>query len=182
MTRIQLDEATLLRPVDEADTRQLHALVAANRAHLARWMPWAQGQTRDGTQAFVRTALAQLEAGDGLQAALVVDGRIAGAFGFHGVDWDHRRTSIGYWLAEPYQGRGLATRATRALLAHAFETWDLHRVEIRAAAANERSRAVCRRLGLVEEGVLREAERIGDRYHDLVVHSILAPEWRAAPR
>lgn len=175
--RFELEGGALLRPVEAADADELYALVEANRDHLVPWMPWARGQTLDGTRVFIETARRQLEAQDGFQAALVVAGRIAGTFGYHAVDWEHRRTTIGYWIAEVDQGRGLATRATAALIDHAFGAWDLHRVEIRAATANARSRAVCARLGLVEEGVLREAELVGDRYHDLVVHSVLAPEW-----
>ena len=69
------------------------------------------------------------------------------------------------------------TRAVRTLVDHAFGVWDLHRVEIQAAVNNHRSRAIPERLGFREEGVLREAERIGDRWNDLAVYAILAPEW-----
>ena len=50
-------------------------------------------------------------------------------------------------------------------------------MEIQAAVDNHRSRAIPERLGFREEGVRREAERVGDRYHDLVLYAILAPEW-----
>jgi ribosomal-protein-serine acetyltransferase len=71
------------------------------------------------------------------------------------------------------------TRAVSALIDHAFGPLGMHRVEIRSAVSNDRSRALCERLGLVEEGVLREAEAFTDRYHDLVVYSALAHEWAA---
>ena len=69
------------------------------------------------------------------------------------------------------------TLAVRALIDWAFDGWALNRVEIRAAVDNERSRAVLRRLGLREEGVLRGVERIGGRYLDHVVYAVLASEW-----
>jgi ribosomal-protein-serine acetyltransferase len=140
-------------------------------------MPWAPAQTRESTREFVRTAISQLEANDGFQAALVVDGRLAGTLGFHNIDWVHRRTTIGYWIAERTQGHGLATRAVAAMIGHAFTEWGLHRVEIRAAVGNTRSRALCERLGMTQEGTLREAEWVGERCHDLAVYSMLAPEW-----
>ena len=55
----------------------------------------------------------------------------------------------------------------------------MHRVELQAAVGNARSRAVAERLGFVHEGVLREAERFANRYADLDVFSVLAPEWRS---
>jgi ribosomal-protein-serine acetyltransferase len=70
------------------------------------------------------------------------------------------------------------TLAVRALVDHAFAVWDLNRVEIAAAVENTRSRALVRRLGFVEEGTRRQAERVGNRYLDHVVHSMLASEWK----
>lgn len=107
------------------------------------------------------------------QTAVIEDARIIGIVGFHGVCWDHHSTSIGYWLAESAQGRGTMTRAVQALVDHAFRVWRLHRVEIRAAVDNTRSRAIPERLGFTQEGVLRAAERIGDRYADQVVYARL---------
>jgi ribosomal-protein-serine acetyltransferase len=108
---------------------------------------------------------------------IVVDGRIAGEVGHHRVDWHHRSTSIGYWLASVAQGRGTMTRAVRALVDWAFRGWGLNRVEVLASPGNARSRAVAERLGFTEEGTLRQAERVGERYLDNVVCSVLASEW-----
>jgi hypothetical protein len=69
--------------------------------------------------------------------------------------------------------------ATGALVDHAFGVWKLNRVEIRAGVENKRSRAIPERLGFTQEGVLRQAERVGDRFVDHVMYSILADEWKA---
>jgi ribosomal-protein-serine acetyltransferase len=166
-----------LRLLEEGDADELYRLIERNRAYLARWMPWAADQTLAGTLEFIRLTRRQAAAKDGFQAALVPDGAIVGMVGFHGVNWPHRSTTIGYWLDEGHQGRGLMTRAVRTLIDHAFAEWNLHRVEIRAATGNRRSRAIPERLGFHEEGVQREAERIGERYNDLVIYGLLAREW-----
>jgi ribosomal-protein-serine acetyltransferase len=173
--RIAISDDFHLRVLEEADAEEVHALVEANRAALADWMPWAAEQTFDRTANFIRGARERYERNDGFEAALVVDGRIVGCAGFPGVDWVARATSIGYWLAEEHRGRGLMTRAVSALVDHAFGEWKLHRVEIRAAAENAASRAIPERLGFEREGILREAERVGDEYQNLIVYGLLAP-------
>jgi ribosomal-protein-serine acetyltransferase len=166
-----------LRRLTEGDADELYRLIDENRAHLSSWLPWAADHTREATREFIRLTQRQAAANDGFQAALVCDGAIVGVAGFLGVNWPHGSTSIGYWLSERHQGRGLMTGAVRTLVGHAFGEWDLHRVEIRAATGNLRSRRIPERLGFREEGVVREAERIGERYNDLAVYGILAPEW-----
>src|SRR5207237_767367 len=77
------------------------------------------------------------------------------------------------------QGRGTMTLAVARLVDYAFDVWQLHRVEIRAAVDNARSRAIPERLGFVQEGVMRDGERFGERYLDLVVYSMLDGDCRA---
>lgn len=177
--RLELPGGRWLRLLEEADAHELHELIDANRDHLARWMPWAARQALDDTLSFIRGTREQLASNDGFQAVIVDDGRIVGVAGFHGVSWDHRATSIGYWLAEPMQRRGIMTHAVRALVDHAFRAWRLHRVEIRAAVGNRRSRAIPERLGFIEEGIAREAELVGGRYLDQAIYSMLAGSWSA---
>ena len=182
MPRFELAGSLVLRPLAETDVGELYALVNANRAELARWMPWAAGQTLAATGDFIRATIEQEADDRGFQVGLVVDGAIAGVAGFHGIERSDRSTTIGYWLAAPYQGRGLMTASVRALVDHAFDEWRLHRVELRAAPGNRRSRALAERLGFREEGLLREAERFGDEYRDLVVYAVLVSEWRRRGR
>jgi ribosomal-protein-serine acetyltransferase len=163
----------------ESDAVELHTLIEVNRAHLARWMPWAASQTPRDTAQFIRSTRRQLTDGDGLQAALTANAAIIGVVGFHGVDWPNRATSLGYWLAAEAQGRGTMTHAVRALVEHAIGTWELNRVEVRADVANLRSRAIPERLGFELEGTLRQAQRLGERYRDQVVYAMLAQEWNA---
>jgi ribosomal-protein-serine acetyltransferase len=176
--RIDVTDDCHLRLLEEADAEELYALVEANRSYLAEWLPWAGGQTLDGTAEFIRKTRKQLDENDGFQGALVLDGRIIGAGGLIGVDWGARKTSIGYWLAEEQQGRGLMTRAVRAVTDYAFDDLDLNRVEIQVGTNNAKSRAIPERLGFRQEGVLRDYERVGDRSLDIVVYSMLRRERR----
>ncbi len=171
-----------LRLLEEGDAAELHALIVANREHLAVWLPWAAAQTEADTAAFLAGTRRQLRDNDGFQAAIVVGDEIAGVVGFTDVDWDNRRTAIGYWLAAEHQGRGAMTAAVRALAEHALAVWRLNRVEIKAATGNARSRAVAERLGFAEEAVLRRAQQVGDRALDLAIYSLLAGEGLSEER
>jgi ribosomal-protein-serine acetyltransferase len=179
MLRLQLDGDAHLRLLEPGDAEELQALIEAERERLARWMPWAAGQDLEGTRAFIAQTRRQLADDGALTTAIVADGRIAGVIGLHEVDRTARATSVGYWIASGFEGRGLVTRAVRAYVDHAFGPLGLNRVELRAATGNARSQAVAERLGFTREGVLRQAERVGDRYLDSVVFSVLASEWAA---
>jgi ribosomal-protein-serine acetyltransferase len=178
MLRHDLPGGCFLRLLEEADAENLYALVDGNRTYLARWLSWVE-ETRgaDDILNFIRARRKQIAENKGFGVAIVEGDSIIGIIGFHPIDWTHGSTGIGYWLAEGHQGRGTMTEAVRALVAYAFEVWKLNRVEIRAAVANVRSRAIPERLGFQQEGVLRQAERIGDRFEDLVVYAMLAGEW-----
>jgi RimJ/RimL family protein N-acetyltransferase len=83
---------------------------------------------------------------------------------------------IGCWLEPGAEGRGLITSACRVLLQWAFVTRGIHRAEWRCRADNARSSAVAQRLGMTFEGVLREAWKVGDTFHDKQVWSLLSSE------
>jgi len=170
-----------VRPLETGDAAELHALVEANRAHLARWMPWAATQDPDGTERFLAEAEAQYARDDGFQAKVAPEGEIVGVVGFHSIDWINRNTSLGYWLAAEAQGQGTMTTVVGSLLDHAFYEWELHRVEIHCAPGNAPSRAIPERLGFREEALLRETELIDDGYLDSVVYGLLEQEWGSRP-
>lgn len=157
---------------------ELFRVVDENRAHLRCWLPWLdRNRSVDDTRAFIETTRAQLAANNGYSCAILVDGAIAGIIGQHGIDWANRSTSLGYWLAERHQGRGIMTAAVRAFVGHAFGELDLNRVEIRCATENHRSCAVPERLGFRHEGMIRDAEWLYDHYVDHHVYGLLARDW-----
>lgn len=173
---LTISDGCRVRLLREADAAELHGLIEANRDRLSPWFAWGEGQTFEDTLAFLRGAEVQVARNDGFQAVVVCAGSIAGVVGFPFVDWRRRATRIGYWLDGEHEGRGTMTAAVRALTGHALSAWKLNRVEIRAAAANRRSRAIPERLGFRREGTLRQAELVGDRHLDSVVYSLLASE------
>ena len=86
---------------------------------------------------------------------------------------------LGYWLDAAMEGKGVVTQACRTMVRHAFEEHELHKVEISCATDNTRSRAVAERLGFSQEGILRQTDRLHDRYVDGVFYGLLVDEWNA---
>jgi ribosomal-protein-serine acetyltransferase len=146
--RIAIDDRAALRAWRADDAAPLFALVGVNRAHLHPWLDWVDGYTSiEAAHAFLRRTAEGYERGTGLDLALIVDGAIAGAAGISRYDRRSGSGRIGYWLAEAHEGRGLVTRACRALVAYAGRDLGLRDLAIRAATENARSRAVAERLG-----------------------------------
>jgi ribosomal-protein-serine acetyltransferase len=165
--------------LDEPHAGELFALVDGNRAYLRQWLPWLDQNTEVGhTRAFIQAARKQHADGNGFTCGIRWRGQLVGVVGLHAIDWANRKTSVGYWVAEAHQGKGIVTRACAALLPHLFDDLFLNRVEIGCAPGNAKSAAVPERLGFVREGLLRQRERLYDRFVDQVVYGLLASEWR----
>jgi ribosomal-protein-serine acetyltransferase len=178
--RWQITDDSYLRLLEEADARELHELIEANRTHLAHWLPWAAGQTFEDTLGFIRGTRSQARENEGFQTAIVTEKGLAGVIGYVSLDWGNRSTRVGYWLDEGQQGRGTMTAAVRLLVDHALTVWRLNRIEIIVATGNRRSRAIPERLGFRKEGTLRQYQLVDGRYLDCVSYSMLVADWRAA--
>ena len=90
--------------------------------------------------------------------AIDVSGELAGGIGVHLFDGERRLCAeIGYWLAEPFWGRGIITAACRTLTDYAFETYGLKRVEAAVFSPNVASHRVLEKCGYACEGVMKSA-------------------------
>jgi ribosomal-protein-serine acetyltransferase len=171
-------ESSELRLLQPSDGEDLFDLIEQNRLFLRQWLPACDLQNSlDDCKASIKASLDRLAANGGSTLGIWWQGHLAGVIGAGNIDWENRSTTIGYWLGECYQGKGLMTGACRALVDYLFFDLKLHRVEIRCAIGNERSCAVPKRLGFTLEGVLRQAQAYNDRYFDLEVYGLLAEDW-----
>lgn len=85
----------------------------------------------------------------------------------------HKNCIYGIVLHRDYVGKGYAYEASNLVIKYAFEAMDLHRIQINVVDKNERAIKLYQRLGAVEEGRLREAFRFKNKYHDVIMYSLL---------
>lgn len=104
------------------------------------------------------------------------DGRLVGSCGLFRWNRAWQSCVVGYELARDAWGAGLMRESLSAVLRWGFEHMDLHRVEAQVHPENDRSIALLRRLGFVEEGRLREAGFWLGAHHDLIQFSLLRRE------
>jgi len=145
---------TRLLTVDDAPV--LRELLRRNRAFLAPWKPLRPDDfyTVKGQQESVAQALVQHEAGNSLPL-VIVDHRadVAGTITLQSIiRGAFQSCSVGYWLAEDAQGRGLATQALREAVHLAFHDLQLHRVQAETLVHNLRSQRVLDRLDFARYG------------------------------
>jgi ribosomal-protein-alanine N-acetyltransferase len=91
--------------------------------------------------------------------------------GFATAEW-------GFAIGSGFWGTGLFVESARAVLDFAFNVMNIHRLEARAASGNGRGNGALRKLGAVQEGTLRRSFFRGGEYHDQLLWSVLASDWR----
>ncbi|HUF04424.1 MAG TPA: GNAT family protein [Aridibacter sp.] len=179
MEILEADAGLEMRPVSEDNLEELCELVRRNFDHLHEWMPWAvEGYSIRHARSFILKSNRDFAAREGMNFHILEDGNLVGGAGLNFIDKANRGTEIGYWLGEDYTGRGIVTKCAKRLTDFAFDDLRMHRMNIRCASGNIKSRAIPERLGFKEEGTIRDAEWLHDRFVDLVVYGMLEREWR----
>lgn len=151
-------EGLLLRPPTDDDVPTITSLCQDEAILEFTTLP--SPYTEDDARAWVRMSAEAVASDRGAHLLAEEDGRVAGAVGI-GIHQRDRTGVVGYWVAADHRRRGVAVRATRALCRWAFEAHDLEHIALDAAATNEGSNAVARRLGFTLEGTQRRAMRLG---------------------
>lgn len=178
MFAFKVDDEIDLELINHNGKEELFRLIDDNREHLRKWLVWVDRRTEpDDFDSIIHSWIQKYADGNGFDAGLRYNGKLVGMLGLHYIDWKNKSTSIGYFLAEEMQGRGIITRAIKALMPYLFHSLNLHRIEIQVAAGNLKSMAVPERLGFFKEGILRDGQWLYDHFEDLITYSLLKTEW-----
>jgi [ribosomal protein S5]-alanine N-acetyltransferase len=162
-----------IRPLVLADAARLAELQAADRAILARYDPVRDDRwfTLPGQRARLEALEARREAGGVHPFAILDDDAVlAGTiFANNVVRGAFQSASLGYWVSSSRTGRGLASDAVGAVVALAFGSLGLHRLEAGTLVDNQASQRVLARNGFTRFGLAPRYLHIGGAWRDHVL-------------
>jgi ribosomal-protein-alanine N-acetyltransferase len=170
----------VLRAFEESDAAALFPH-AANPA-VTRFTLWDHHRTLDDTLMFVRD-YARSRYAEGVPEPYAITladdpaGRPVGALGCFWASVPNRTMELGYWLAEPFWGRGLVAEACRAVVSHSFATCDPERMQARVIVGNAASVRVLEKIGFRYEGTWRSGLFRRGRFEDVMFFAVLKGEW-----
>ncbi len=114
-----------------------------------------------------------------LFVCLKEDEKIVGAFHLDQMVFGNFRSAyMGYYVGEPYAGRGYMSEGIRLVLRHAFERLKLHRVEANIQPINAPSIALVRRAGFSLEGYSPRYLKVCGRWRDHERWAITREDWK----
>ena len=118
-----------------------------------------------------------------LTRAITADGEAMGSIGaFLGSDVYRKSAEIGYWLAEPFWGRGIMTKAVLRICREAFDTFAIVRLYAEPFARNMGSRRVLEKAGFRLEGILRQSVYKQDQILDSCLYAMTLSDFQCYER
>lgn len=184
-------EGVVLRPPRPGDYAAWSGLRDMSRDYLQPWEPaWPDD---DLTRAAYRRRLSiyarEMELGAAWPFFIFEttptgrgDDRLAGAVTLSNIRRGVAETgTLGYWVGQPYAGRGHATAAVRAVAGHAFDRLKLHRLEASCLPTNAASRRVLEKAGFRREGEARAYLKINGQWADHLLFGLLPEDLTSVP-
>jgi ribosomal-protein-alanine N-acetyltransferase len=166
------------RTEDAKDVQRLAGDREVARTTLNIPHPYKDGMAEE----WIATHAGSLEDGTNLVYAIVeAEGnQLLGAINV-AINQKHRRGNFGYWIGRSFWGRGFCTEAAGALLACCFDQLGLHRVHAHYLAGNLASGRVMEKIGMKQEGCLREHIEKDGKMHDVIEYGILSSDYIQSP-
>ena len=138
--------------------------------------------TVDGFERFIAWAIRQRQSGQYVCFAVVPNGSdtAIGIFQVRSLEPAFGTAEWGFALASEFWGLGMFVDGAKLIVDFAFEVLGVHRLEARAALKNGRGNGALRKLGAMQEGVLRRSFLRNGEYLDQALWTILQEEWLEA--
>jgi ribosomal-protein-alanine N-acetyltransferase len=167
-----------LRELRASDAPSLFALLTAEE--VARFIS-PPPSTVDGFEKFIAWTLRQRSIGAYACFAVTIDATdtAIGIFQLRQLEPGFGTAEWGFALGSAYWGSGVFEEGAELLLNFAFKSVGVHRLEARAAVRNGRGNGALRKIGAVQEGLLRQSFLKDGEYLDQALWTILEEDWQA---
>lgn len=167
-----------LELVKEEFALEIFHLIEENYVYLSQWLPWVDDtQDIEDTLGFIRFSIEQAEKSESFNFAIKNKGEITGLIGLHKIDYENKKTAIGYWQSEDCQGKGTMTLACKAILDFSFNELKLQTIEIECATGNFKSQAIPARLNFAQVGIKFAAAEHRNGFVDHYVYAMSSEQW-----
>jgi ribosomal-protein-alanine N-acetyltransferase len=182
----QKGRRVLLRPLVTTDWPQWSEVRRRGRDWLLKWepsLPPGRPDPADSRSAFAARCAArqrEWELGSGYGFGIFIDDgqRFTGEINLGTVQrGPFQNAYVGYWIDEAVAGQSLMPEAVVVVCRFAFESLDLHRLQISIIPRNHASRRVVEKLDLRDEGIAVRYLEIDGVWEDHVRYAITAEEW-----
>ena len=169
-------EGVTLRELRSSDAASLLSLLTTEE--VTRFIS-PPPTTMEGFDRFIMWTQREREAGRYVCFAVVPDGydTAIGIFQIRQLDPSFDTAEWGFALGSAFWGSGLFVKGAELVLEFAFEVVHAHRLEARAAVQNGRGNSALRKMGALQEGILRKSFLRGGLHHDQTLWSILDEDW-----
>jgi ribosomal-protein-alanine N-acetyltransferase len=174
---VLVGEKVTLRELEVSDAPALFAMLTAEE--VSRFIS-PPPTTVEGFERFIMWARAERAAGRYACFAVVPHGMTTaiGLFQLRQLEPGFATAEWGFAIGSAFWGTGMFVDGGQMVVNFAIETLNVLRLEARAAVANGRGNGALRKLGAVQEGVLRRSFLKNGQFLDQMLWSILAEEWR----
>ena len=131
--------------------------------------------TEDRAEMFLQMAIS----GTGpLLMAITVDGEPVGSIGLHPqFDIQRKNAELGYWLGEPFWGKGIMTIAVPKMTTHGFKQTEVNRIFAKPFGRNKGSQKVLEKSGYILEAVIKDGFYKNGQYEDELIYAVRRKEW-----
>ena len=168
-----------LRELQSSDAQALWAFVSC--AEVTKFLS-PPPPTVDGFERFIAWTQRQRAVGAQATLAVVVDGfdTPVGLFQLRQLEPAFGTAEWGFAIGSAFWGTGVFRAGAELMMHLAFDIIGVHRLEARACLTNARGNAALKKIGAVQEGVLRRSFLRDGEYLDQVLWTVLEEDWRQA--
>ncbi len=168
----------VLRPFSLADAKEVQRLagnpkIAATTATIPH--PYLDGMAED----WISKHADWFAKGDSVNWAIEhkTEKKLVGCVSIM-INKANRRAEIGYWVAEEYWNKGYCTEAAIEAIRYGFQRMNLNKITARHVKGNPASGKVMLKMGMEQEGLLKQDSFRNGNYEDMVVYGLLAKDFK----